>query len=100
MGTFRKKARAAYSYQVIEKDNRKIVLIEDQDSGGMSVTNDIENVVADIAFLEEIEPEKCLIIYQDSDGIWDGWDAATNSFISLQKHSWEEGLKKYLERFK
>ena len=40
------------------------------DKGGMkSVTNDIENVLADIAILEDISSKR--IMYKDSDGIWD-----------------------------
>lgn len=41
-----------------------------EDSGGMkSVTNDIENVLADIAIQFDISKKR--IMYKDSDGIWD-----------------------------
>lgn len=46
----------------------------------MSVTNDIENVVADIAANEGINPLEYTIIYRNSESNWDGWDAKTESF--------------------
>lgn len=56
--------RAEYDYKV----EGSILWIEDK--GGMkSVTNDIENVLADIAKDRGISNKK--IMYKDSDGIWD-----------------------------
>lgn len=47
----------------------------------MSVTNDIENVVADIANWEGVNPEIYFIAYKDTEGDWDGWNAASQSFF-------------------
>ena len=56
--------RSEYKYAV----EGNILWIEDK--GGMkSVTNDIENVLADIATLQDISGKR--IMYKDSDGIWD-----------------------------
>lgn len=59
----------------IFKDNRATTVIEivDLDLGNMSVTNDIENVVTQIATeLPEDNPiTENAIIYRDSEGIWD-----------------------------
>ena len=63
-----------------------IVSIVDLDEGGMSVINDIENVVEFICTTKKIVATEYKWIYQDSDGIWDGWDPAVNTFIHLQTH--------------
>lgn len=49
----------------------------------MSVTNDIENVVDEICHKEKIVPNRYLIIYRDSNGIWDGFDYNRERFVSL-----------------
>lgn len=56
--------RAEYKYKI--EDN--LIFIEDA-GGWKSVTNDIENVLADIAKDNNISGKK--IMYKDSDGIWD-----------------------------
>lgn len=57
-------SRAEYNYDI----DRDVLWISDK--GGMkSVTNDIENILADIAILQDISRKK--IMYKDSDGIWD-----------------------------
>lgn len=76
-----KKSRANFQYRIGVVDDQKVLLIWDQDLGNMSVTNDIENVVADIAAHEGIDPVAHLIIYRDSEGRWDGWDGATEDFF-------------------
>lgn len=75
-----KKSRADFHYRLTVFDNHKVLLICDQDLGNMSVTNDIENVVSDIALHEGIDPEDYLIFYKDSLGYWDGWDASSKDF--------------------
>ena len=55
--------------------SNKIVSIAD--IGGLkSVTSDIDNILTDIANLPSLKEvgglEKCKVMYQDSDGIWDG----------------------------
>lgn len=57
--------RAEYNYKI--DDN--LVYIEDT-GGWKSVTNDMENVLADIAKDNKISCKK--IMHKDSDGIWDG----------------------------
>jgi hypothetical protein len=68
----KKQSRANFFYRLGEVDQQKILLIWDQNAGNMSVTNDIENVVANIAAYEGINPISYLIIYRDSEGNWDG----------------------------
>jgi hypothetical protein len=80
-----KKSRANFLYRLGIVDDKKILLIWDQDLGNMSVTNDIENVVADIVAHESIDPIEHLIIYRDSTGRWDGWDRATEDFFCFSE---------------
>lgn len=75
-------AKANYNYTV--KDG--IVAIVDLDLGGMSVTNDIENVVKEISKKENIQAAEYKWIYKDSDGMWDGFNPVSETFIHLQIH--------------
>ncbi len=79
-----KKSRANFLYRIGIVDNQKILLIWDLNLGNMSVTNDIENVVDDIAYKEKIVPEEHTVLYRDSEGHWDGWDHAQGSFFYLR----------------
>ena len=75
--------RSDYAYEVTTYKGRNFIFIEDLNMGNRSVTNDIENVVADIAKRESINPRQYYIIYRDSEGNWDGWDDANQDFIGI-----------------
>ena len=70
-------ARADYAWKLVGllQDGRAVTLIEivDKDLGNMSVTNDIENVLLEIADgLPEDNPlSENAVIYRDSEGYWD-----------------------------
>lgn len=74
---------ADFIYRLDIHDAQQVILIKDLNKGGKSVTNDIEQVIADIAALERINPANYTIIYKAADGIWDGWDAKSRDFIFL-----------------
>jgi hypothetical protein len=76
------KSRANFRYKI----DQMVILIWDQNLGNLSVTNDIENVVGDIARREGIEPTRYLIVYKDSEGRWDGWDASRGDFFVIADH--------------
>jgi hypothetical protein len=59
--------RAAYT---AELDGDDVIVIIDHDDGSRSVTNDAENVVADIAARFDLRARR--IVYRDSEGRWDG----------------------------
>lgn len=59
--------RADYNFEIIAD----IICIIDENAGGKSVTNDIENVLDDIQ-KSGINIEEHKIIYRDSEGFWDG----------------------------
>ena len=75
-------SKSDYNYTRI----KNIISIIDLNLGRMTVTNNIENVVSEIAKKERIAPEEFKWIYRDTDGLWDGWNPTTNTFIPLQTH--------------
>lgn len=74
--------KSDYTY-TIEDGFLKIV---DLDMGGMSVTNDIENVITEIGLSEDILNLR--IIYQDSMGEWDEvipkWRGKICTYVSYE----------------
>ncbi|HTE31652.1 MAG TPA: hypothetical protein VK666_14820, partial [Chryseolinea sp.] len=66
-------ARADYVYTITSRGGRKVLVIEDQDLGRMSVTNCIEDVVAEICTREKIVAREYVIVYMDSEYKWGGW---------------------------
>ena len=80
--------KANYTYRVFGK----IIAINDLDMGNMSVTNDIENVVAEICNKEDINKEDFVWIYNDSEENWDGWDVLTEDFFSIRLHDLQDAL--------
>lgn len=83
-----------YTHEILTED--KIIVIVDQDLGGLSVTNNIETVVEDIAKKHGLDLNEHRIIYADSLGLWDGWDHKNKRFISLAT----DNRKTALERIK
>ncbi len=65
----RRPVRADYSLQVDEP--AKEIRIIDADLGNMSVTNDLERVLCDVAFLINESLDSYSITYRDSTGTWD-----------------------------
>jgi hypothetical protein len=71
-------------------------MIQDQNNGGKTVTNDIANVIRDIAKIENVNPCEFTIIYQDSEGVWDGYTFATKQFFAIREEHWLKASVKYL----
>lgn len=81
--------RADYVHDIEHYKDKDFIIIEDLDRGNMSVTNDIEAVVAQIEKDEGINADYYHIIYLDSDRTWTGW-SRKGSFIFLTKeNAWE-----------
>ncbi len=74
-------ARADYVYTLTDD----VLSIIDLDQGGKSVTNDIDNVIADVSAIEGVDPQDLKVVYRDSDGIWDGYDPVKCRFIPLRE---------------
>jgi hypothetical protein len=88
-------ARADYNHSITEEQGEKVITIIDLNLGNTSVTNDIENVVEEIAQAHDIEPNDYMIIYRDSDLRWDGWDAKTESYVPLNATTKFNAIENY-----
>lgn len=89
-------SKSDYHYQIRDYAGRNIIIIEGLNFGRMSVTNNIENVVEEIGKIEKITPTEFMIVYRDSEGIWDGWDHLNNQFIPLSYDIWENAVHAYI----
>lgn len=71
------------------------IQIVDLDKGGVSVTNNIEEVISEIAQKEGIDVVTFDVIYRDSAGIWDGWDPILHEYIILNAQTMDEAKDLY-----
>jgi hypothetical protein len=80
--------RSIYYWHVVNTSGPSILCIVDCGYGhALSVTNDMENVLKDLG--ERMYLNDMLIIYSDSDGIWDGVslvDASPKGFDFYSLH--------------
>jgi len=90
--------RADYIHSVEKYKDHKVIVIEDLNLGNKSVTNDIENVVKDIEIMEKIEAKDCLVVYKDSEGTFDGWNAKLENFVYLGQDNWQSAADTYINR--
>ncbi len=90
-----RKPKADFDYQMDVIKDYNVLAIQDLDLGNMSVTNDMEQVVAYIEHLEKIDTDNFLIVYQDSTGQWDGWSKNT-SFFALRKNNFYDAVVAYI----
>lgn len=72
---------ASYSYKI--SSDKKLVMITDNDTGQMSVTNDIENVIAEICEINDLDADSKVWIYKDSQGIIDGYNPTGDCFYHI-----------------
>jgi hypothetical protein len=80
----------------------EVLAIMDQNLGNRSVTNDIDNVVTDIELDNNYSFDYVMIVYRDSDQIWDGWTAnpvSGNGFVALRCETLEDAIKFYSQMF-
>lgn len=71
--------RSDYEYKIY----KDYILIVDLDMGGMSVTNNIENIIEQICFENNLDPNDMYCLYKDSCGDIDGYNYRTNQFFIL-----------------
>jgi hypothetical protein len=83
--------KADYLVHLID-DN--VVYIIDLDDGGMSVTNDIDNVIAEICNDEAIVVDDYNWVYRDTSGQWDEYDPVSCEFNILGAVTPEEAYTK------
>lgn len=89
-------SHADYTYDIEDIKGRNVVSIVDLNLGHMSVTNDIENVLVDIAERERITISDYMVVYRDSEGNWDGWSFETDWFVPLRSKSKEEAVATFI----
>lgn len=82
-------AKADYHYFF----KRGVLCIVDEDRGNMSITNDIEDVVFEICEDEGLDRASIPVIYQDSDGNWDGYDTETGLFVHIGEKNVDDALE-------
>ena len=85
--------RADYTYTI----ERGVICVVDLDKGNRSVTNDIENVLAEIAIKEGRSIINTPVIYRDSDMVWDAVEGYPGviRFVSLSQTDKEVAIKRY-----
>ena len=88
-------AKADYSHKLHCNEDVEVygISIIDLNLGGMSVTNNIEEVVEEICGRFLIDPNSVIIVYRDSDGRWDGWNNSTKDFIALNGKDSEDSIR-------
>lgn len=86
-------SRCSYTYTVRTANDVSVLCLEDK-GVGMSLTNGMEDVIEElqISFKKEGKPFPSLVIYKDTDGMWDGWDIKKEEFIMLQYKRQEKTL--------
>jgi len=92
-----RKVRAAYVYDIHNIQGRNVITIVDLNSGGCSVTNDIENVIREIGVFAKVNIGAYMIVYKDSEGTWDGYNFLKSQFISLNAKNINDAVKKYIQ---
>ncbi len=90
--------KSDYIHKIENFSGRDVLVIEDLDLGGKSVTNNMEEVLDEIEVMEKINTKAFMIVYRDSDGVFDGFDACSSRFIPLRQDHWKEAVKRYIER--
>lgn len=86
-----------YSYTIHNlTDIKVIVIVDNNNPGAKSVTNWIEGIVDQICAMNDISPEDHMIVYQDTNGIWDGWDQFKEQFVDLSCDNWQDAVVKFM----
>lgn len=89
--------RSDFNFRLLAVGDKNVIVIEDLNAGQMSVANNIEAVVAEASRKLGVDPGACLIIYRDSDGIYDGVRASIGDgqygFYHLGQRSEDAAIK-------
>lgn len=92
--------RAKFTHKLTTQGSRLCLVITDlrlPTDTCLSVTQDIERVVEQIETTERIHAENFIIIYRDTQGVWDGWNAHTQKFVLLAAPDWPAAVVKYIQ---
>jgi hypothetical protein len=86
-----------YKYEIQTHGGFIFLVIIDQNLGGRSVTNAIENIVEEICYQEKLKEKEVKVVYQDSDGIWDGYDTVGFFFFPCRVDTSTEAIELILK---
>lgn len=90
-------SRSDYIHKIEHFLNRDVIVIEDLYLGRMSVTNNIEVVIAEIEIMEHTDATKQIVVYKDCSDTWDGYDYLKEQFVILNEDTWEAAVTKYIK---
>jgi hypothetical protein len=93
--------RSDYAYHINSKHGKQVLAIEDLDRGGMSVTNNIEAVIAEIADEIGTSIYQMPIVYRDSEGQYDGINGEklrSDTFYGIGANEERDAVKAAIER--
>ena len=91
--------RAKFSYIITTQGSRACLVITDNrkpSDNCMSVTQDIDRVVEQIEIHHQLHAENFVVVYCDTEGVWDGWNARTQKFVLLNCQDWPAAVSKYV----
>jgi hypothetical protein len=78
------KSQSDWTYvEFLQDGHRRLVLLVDLDEGRRSVTNDMDNVVADLIAQDLLRPES-ILIYRDSMGFYDQAMVVDGRFVDFR----------------
>lgn len=86
--------RSSFTFNLTERSGIKFIVIVDNNVG-VSVTNNIENIIQYISEEENIDISEFVIIYKDSEGVWDGFNPITQDFIVISAESEEDAIENF-----
>lgn len=89
--------KSDFTHHLETYEGREVIAIEDLNLGNMTVTNNIENVVDCISKMEHINPANFIVVYNGTDGYWDGWDVIAQKYVLLSEDTWKDAVTKYIQ---
>lgn len=89
-------ALSDYAYHINSRHGWPVLVIEDLNLGGMSVTNNAEAIIAKIADEVGLTVHEMPIVYRDSEGVYDG--ISDKGFYALGETSEDRAVAKAIER--
>jgi hypothetical protein len=93
--------RSDYAYHINSKHGQQALVIEDLNRGGMSVTNNIEAIIAEIADEIGTSIYQMPIVYRDSEGQYDGINGEklrSDTFYGIGAKEEKDAVKAAIER--
>jgi len=88
-------AKCKYTWEIVLHKSVRILCLVDSNVG-MSLTNNIEEVVEELK--KELPAFPSKIIYKDNEGNWDGWSDAKQQFILLFADNKKQALNEIITR--